>query len=399
MNDAGCGFDANESDGPHKALTLRPRHLPRASLERGHQALGMLGPHTPHLAARARPGGRHIASTVRAALVIVALSMSLSGCNSPFTPISPNGSVAFRDSSPGREGVINAVSITAANLPSPAEGKRYICWLVDRERAAAIRLGQLVPGDASQGSMWKLQFQISETGPNLLFSGEKRQLEVLVTQEPQDSLATIPSGPIALRGQVPDIPFFHVQHLLVGHPLDNPPGHLVRLLRQAQILTEEPMAELLLAMDGVYPQWEVACAAQSIIDMIQGSDGADYGQLPHRCTDAHFPITQVGDGHGILQHVQDTLAHVVAAERATGFTSQMKQGADELRDDAANVLAWYTTASQYAVEIVHGNNIHARDLRALCEEALRGDPDTGKRGIFQAYAAAQRMATLQLTPP
>jgi len=294
--------------------------------------------------------------------------------------------------------VINAVMITAENLPPPGAGTRYVCWLVDQERAVVLRLGPLQP-DSGTGGKWKLPFQVGETTPNFLFSGDKRLLRVLVTQEPLDATASEPTGPTILSGQFADQPFLHIQHLLVGHPVTNPPGHLVRLLRQAEILTEEPIPQLFLAIDGAYPQWEAGCAAQSIVDMIEGSSGEHYRQLPSQCTNAHFPITQVGDGHGILQHIQDTLTHVIGAEQAAGFTKEMKQGADELMSDAGNVRDWFSTANQYALEIKQGNNIHVRDLKALCEMALRGNTDTGKGGVYQAYLAAQRMATLSLTPP
>jgi hypothetical protein len=218
-----------------------------------------------------------------------------------------------------------------------------------------------------------------------------------VTLEPLGSTAAIATGTTVLFGQVPEAPFFHVQHLLVGHPVTSPPGHIIRLLRQAQILVEEPLAQLFLAIDGVYPQWEAACAAQSILDMVEGKSGTDYHPLPTMCTFAHFPVTQIGDGYGILNHVRDVLAHAVSALDSTGVTSDMITGAKDLERDTTNVKEWYTTIVTYALEIVHGANVHARDLRALCEDALQGNLDTGQGGIYQAYKAAQGMASIRLT--
>jgi hypothetical protein len=345
-------------------------------------------------------GGSSPSVAVRVLLIIAVVGSSLAACGgSARSDIAPHGSVSFQDSSVGREGVINAATITVEHLPPPPEGAGYTCWLVDKERDTALRLGRLVPAGDGSRDAWSLQFQGKESDPNLLFSGDKRQFEVLVTEEPIESDASRPTGPTRLLGQAPDIPFLHVQHLLVGHPVTNPPGHLIRLLRQAQILVEEPVAQLFLAIDGVYPQWEAACAAQSILDMVEGSGGPDYHQLAARCTNAHFPITQSGDGYGILRHIQDVQAHVVTAEASAGITSEMRAGADDLKRDATDLHDWYTVVSQYAVEIVNGTNTHARDLRALCENGLQGNVDTGQGGIYQAYKAAQRMAVITLSQP
>jgi hypothetical protein len=295
--------------------------------------------------------------------------------------------------------VINALDLNTVNLPPAAAGMNYIGWLLDKERGVSIRLGRLAPASNATSGQWTLHFQNDVSSPSLLYSGDKRLLQVLVNLEPIDATQATPTGTTVLFGQVPAAPFFHVQHLLVGHPVIAPPGHVIRLLRQAQILVEEPLAQLFLAIDGVYPQWEAACAAQSILDMIEGKSGSDYRPLPMKCTYAHLPVTQVGDGYGIENHLRDILAHVESALESPGITSDMTSGAHDLRRDANDLKGWYDTAAAYAREIVNGSNVHARDMRALCENALQGDLDTGQGGVYQAYAAAQRMATITLTTP
>jgi hypothetical protein len=330
---------------------------------------------------------------------MVVLAQSLAACSAPSLPLPASGVASFQDSTPGHDGLIDDVQLSVASLQPPQEGMEYTGWLVDKERAVFLRLGQLVPVSDATGGTWTLQYKSKAAGPSLLFSGEKRLLEVLVTMEPVGGPDTTPGGTTVLAGQFPEAPFYHVQHLLVGHPVTDPPGHIIRLLRQAQILVEEPLAQLFLAIDGVYPQWEAACAAQSILDMVEGKSGGAYRPLPTACTYAHFPVTQVGDGYGIDNHLKDVLAHVVSAEDSPGVTSTMSAGAVDVQGDATNLKDWYSAVATYALEIVHGSNVHVRDLRALCEDALQGDLDSKQGGIYQAYAAAQSMATLRLTVP
>jgi hypothetical protein len=334
------------------------------------------------------------------AVCIPLLFTSVAGCALFGSPGGASGEVRFSDSNIAQWGAINTLTLSAHGLPAPEGGRYYVGWLLDNEREAVTSLGKLSPTAGGANGDYGLTFNAPSPDVNLLFSGDQTKLEVDVTQEsPATPPPTRPSGKVMLVGIFPHDPFVHVQHLVVGHPPSVPPGHLVRLLRQTHILYEEPVGQLLQAINGVRPKEQVRCAAQSVLNMVEGTGGANYQPLSTDCTYARDPITQNGDGHGTLNHTADALHHLDVSLKIPTATAAMHTSGSALSNELKTIYGWMAKVDQYALEVRNGDTTHVRDIEALCRQAAFGDLTSGNKGVDQAFVDGQAMATLALTAP
>lgn len=146
--------------------------------------------------------------------VLLILASLLQACTPAIIAIAgaiPTGSATFFDA--GRVGSINAITITAQNLPPQAAGKIYEGWLVDQEQDIWKPLGPFTFENTNGEHTWMLQVLRVKPGQNLLYTVEGDNLQLWVTTESAAGLKDVPSASPLLIGQYPIKPFMHIQHL------------------------------------------------------------------------------------------------------------------------------------------------------------------------------------------
>ncbi|HYA98814.1 MAG TPA: anti-sigma factor, partial [Ktedonobacteraceae bacterium] len=201
------------------------------------------------------------------------------------TPVATNanGTVSFSDSQNG-SGHSNVVTINARGLTAPPSGSQYEAWMVNTQSEQATGLGTLVQNkDGTYTAK-------STSQHNILGLGNR--VEVTLEQ----GTVVVPTGQVVIAANYPPKAFVHVKHLLVSFP-DTPGkiGLLVGLVDQSQKLSSA--AQLLQSISASQNSFAIQCAAQSIIDIAEGTNGAHYRPLTN-CASAN--IAEAGDGYGLL---------------------------------------------------------------------------------------------------
>jgi len=293
------------------------------------------------------------------------------------------------------QAITDTVKITISGLPSPAQGTEYDAWLVNEQQEQTTALGTLKP----QGQGFSLTY--TDQMQNLLGLGDT----ITVTQE-QDN-ATLPTGKTLLSAQFPQMAFIHIRHILVAFP--NTPHHiglLVGLLsqaRQAQI-----QAILLNGLSGNGNPTAITCAAQNLLNIIEGQHGHHYSQLPAQCAGLNATVT--GDGYGLLGadgYISMAGQHASLAAQADDATNTIKSHAALVETSLANVTNWMTTVDNDAQSLLSHPNDNGKilEIEALTDRAINGvdldndgriDPVTGEVGAVIAFQQGQLMAQLTL---
>ena len=204
----------------------------------------------------------------------------------------PTGQVEFVDSPNSPAGHSDALTMTVQGLSAPADGTHYSAWLLNHQTERVVRLGALARlgyptytltynGDGSSG----------QPGTNLVGAGDTLE----ITREQGNN--SDPLGAVVLTGTLPPHSAQHIAHLLVSFP-DTPGqiGLLVGVLDQTQLVNEQATA--LQNAAASHSTVGVTCAAQSILDIIEGAKGTNYRPLPAGC--AAQNISLIGDGYGLL---------------------------------------------------------------------------------------------------
>ena len=309
---------------------------------------------------------------------------------------SARGVVSFSDGQNG-QGLTNTLKLKITSLGAPPNDLHYYAWIIDAASEKTLSLGRLV----AQGQNFTLTFTDKI---NLLGAGD--QLEI--TQEPGNPM--FPAGEVVLSGTLPPLALIHIRHLLVR--FDTTPGKiglLVGLRDQARVLNKQ--AQLLQSFAGK-GQHKTACAAQSIINVIEGAGGKNTQPLADAC--AAFNVTDVGDGFGLLNPGDPNAGYIVlSAEHAalaaiqSDATPTVRMHAQHVQIATANLKKWVTTIDNDAQQLlVHPGNIALiTEITTLANHTLNGvdrdddgqvDPISGEAGTITAYNEGQMMAQLTL---
>ena len=315
------------------------------------------------------------------------------------------GEVLFMDAQNGVPGNSDALVITASNLNAPAPGYQYAAWFIDNSTEEILPLGVLSGKNATFSLRYTDRGGPGQAVPNLLALGTRVEvtLEKVGSREPQ-------GNPI-LNGSFPPQAFVHIQHLLVHFPTTpEHKGVLVGTLEQTHLLNMQAAVLQYLAASG--NSVAVACMAQNMIDLIEGTQGANYHPLAASC--AVHTITATGDGFGLLGegyagkgYIGLSEGHASLAINQPDATSLMHLHAGLLTIALSNVTGWLNTIDQDAFHLLNNptDTTSIQEIVALSDAAYHGvdtngdglvDPVPGEAGAITAYEQGQLMAALQL---
>jgi hypothetical protein len=352
------------------------------------------------------PGRRRFAFiAIIIALLIIGLSAGVftliqqkpaATSGKPATPatVSAGGSVAFSSSS-GEQGITDTVSIDISGLSAPGQGMQYDAWLENQQQEQITALGSL----SAQGKSFVLTY--TDKGHNLLALGNI----VLITQEQNG--ATLPTNGGVLSASFPPLAFVHIKHLLVAFPTTpHNIGLLVGLLGQAQQIYAQAL--LLKNAAGNGNTTAVTCAAQNLVNLVEGQNGQHFSQLPFACSTLN--ITVSGDGFGLLGsngYISLAAQHASLAAQASDATNVVKTNASHVETSMNNVKDWMTTVDQDAQSLLSnpGDMGKIQEIVSSSNYALNGfdldnsgdvNPASGQAGVVLAFKQAQLMAQLTL---
>jgi hypothetical protein len=252
----------------------------------------------------------------------------------------------------------------------------------------------------------------SSSGVNLLGVGDG--VEVTLEQ----GSVTVPVGRVVLSGTFPPQAFVHIKHLLVSFPTTpGSIGLLVGVLNETQKLNAQ--AVLLQNAAAGHDSVAVRCAAQSLLDIIEGKEGAHYQPLGAEC--AAKGINIPGDGFGLLgpvsgdgtyshpdaSYLDNASAHASLAATQPDATKTIRTHAQHVETALANVKGWVTMVQQDAIELLQSpqNTAQVGEIVTLSDHAYHGvssapdqlpAPVVGQAGAQTAYLHGQFMAALSL---
>ncbi len=314
-----------------------------------------------------------------------------------------SGQVKFFDSQASVTGNTDALSITASGLSDLPSGYQYNAWLIDTVNQQILSLGAL----SKNGKSFTLTF--NQPDKNLLGQGN----EVEITQE-QQGQPSEPSGNLILSAKFPPQAFVHIRHLLTKFPTT--PGQiglLVGLLNETQELNAQ--AAILQNSLGNGEEHVRQCLAQSIIDIIEGTNGAGYSALSSWCMAQN--ITQAGDGFGLLDAGVSATSHgylAMAAQHAA-LAANQPDSTDLIRNRArnvevsiANIKALLEEIKGDAIQLLSNpsDTSQVAEIISRSDHAYHGfdqngngiiEPILGEAGAITAYTQGQLMATLTLS--
>lgn len=342
-----------------------------------------------------------------ALLVVASLAISITMLiRQGQATVQMTGQVLFMDTQNGLPGNSDALTITASNLNAPAPGYQYAAWLIDSSTEEILPLGVLSEKNATFTLRYTDRSGSGQAVPNLLALGTR----IEVTLEKTGSRA--PQGNAILNGSFPPQPFVHIQHLLVQFPTTpEHKGVLVGTLEQTRLLNMQ--AAVLQYLAASSNSAAVECVAQSMIDLIEGTQGANYHPLASAC--AAHNITAVGDGFGLLGdgyagkgYLALSEGHASLAINLPDATSSMHQHAGLLLIALSNITAWLNTIDRDAFHLLNNptDSASIQEIVALSDAAYHGidtngdglvDPVAGEAGAITAYEQGQLMAALPLT--
>lgn len=292
-------------------------------------------------------------------------------------------------------GETNALRLTIQNLAAPPSGSEYEAWIINDQSEQVTGLGKLT----EKNQIWSLAF--SEANTNLLAEGDK--LEVTLEQ----GEVTAPTGKAILVGTFPAQAFQHIQHLLVSFPTTpGKIGMLIGVVQQTHAL--DIQAAVLQSVAASRDSVAIGCAAQSMLDIIEGTHGTHYHPLVATCLQRNITVT--GDGFGLLGkngYVASAEEHASLALNQPDATSVMRQHAALMDIALSNITGWVTTTEQDLLRLqAHPADLSSlQEIATLTDAAYRGvdangngqiDLIAGEAGALTAYQQGQLMATLSL---
>jgi hypothetical protein len=335
--------------------------------------------------------------------VITSAIYYLSQKSTSSSSAAPSGQVSFFDSQTSIAGNTDALRITTASLDDPPAGYQYNAWLLDTDNEQILSLGTLSKSDKGFVLMY------NQDGTNLL--GQGNQIEI--TQE-QQGPSSEPLGKPLLSAKFPPQVFVHIRHLLTKFP-DTPGqiGLLVGLLNETQKLYAQ--AALLQNNLGSGKDQVRQCIAQSMIDIIEGKNGADYHTLSDWCTTQN--IMQTGDGFGLLDpgdrpndhgYLATAAQHAALTAYLSDTTSLIRNQARKVEVSTSNINNLVQAIKKEAMKLLSNPS----DMSQVTEMVSQSDhvyhgfdqngngiiqPIMGEAGALTAYTQGQLMATLTLS--
>ncbi len=342
----------------------------------------------------------------------------LRGAGSPAGPTKPSATVTFFDSDAGQRGVASGATdsakVVAQGLGEPGTGSAYYAWLINTSTENITGLGVLRPVGGAYTVSFTPAANSTTSSTNLLSDGS----EVEITLE--KSAVTVPVGRVVLKGNSPPKTFVHIGHLIVNFP-GWPSPLLVGSLLETQRIGS--IAQTLKSAVG-HNTTTVQCAAQSILDILEGTGASDYRPLPASC--AGVNITNTGDPKGYAlvgakaasyttsnpdpSYLDAASEHAALAGEQSDATSYIKlrvQGAVEAITNTNTALAT-VRVDALALLTDPANSAKAADLVTFVDRAyqgtgtpsgasVNGPPDALGGGVLVAYEEAQLMATVTLS--
>lgn len=356
-----------------------------------------------------------VLSAISAVLLVSVIGSILLWNNAHKASSSPGASmgasanaVSFFDSVPNGAFNSDALKMSLTSLPQLQRGHWYAAWLIDDTTDKVLPLGKLTV-QGSQTKTYMLMYSGADAqggaGVNLLGFGNR----IRITDETQSG--NLPSGKVVMEGSFPPQAFMHIRHLLVGFPTTpQQQGFLVGLMQQMTLLYQQANG-LKDWINQQYPK-STLCAAQSIVDIIEGKSGPHYQPLAADCNvDVTHPWP-AGDTYGLvgkdgyLAGVDD---HAALAANSPDATDNIRMHHMHIHMAVLNMTGWLTTVDQDALKVLQGDRspatynaiVHYSQI-ALNGQIANGDesvnPVMGEAGATQAYAHGQLLATLILMP-
>jgi Anti-sigma-K factor rskA len=310
------------------------------------------------------------------------------------------GQIAFTDSPNGVPGHSDALHISIQNLEPPPAGFQYNAWLVNNATEQNMALGTLTASGQTFSLTYAQDGRNGLPGTNLIGAGD----EVKITLE--QASVSAPTGRVILSAAFPPKAFVHIRHLLYSFPISpGKIGLLVGLHNQAGLLNEE--AALLQNASASRNISAIRCVSQSIIDIIEGTNGSAYQRLSPLCFSLN--LANAGDGFGLLGNTGYILLaseHASLAATQPDATDTIRLHASHVETAMANIKGWVTKIEQDAlvVRAAPGNATVIQEMVALSDRVFHGvdidgdgriDPVVGEAGALTGYDEGQLMATLQ----
>jgi plastocyanin len=308
------------------------------------------------------------------------------------------GIVRFVDDTGHNDRVI----ATLTNLPRPEAATEYELWLTGGP--APLSAGRFAPDEAGVATV---DYRAPEAS-NLVgtYNG------ALVTIEPLPDPDPAASADVLLRGELTGGALTHVRHVLVSFPATpNARGFGIgmRELAEQALRFAGLQSEAVAAGDLA----DVRAHAERIVNLIEGAQGPDYGDL-----DGDGQVADGGDGFGLLQGGQ-LAGYLLAAEDHARLAAEspeasefMRQRAAEMKVTVANARERFAQLRDAELHILEAETAdEAQPLvaaaLALADRALVGvdanaderiDPIAGEGGALTAYIRGQLLATISVSP-
>lgn len=265
------------------------------------------------------------------------ITRSATSASAPVTGADANGQVIgvlrFSDAA----GVLDQLTFSGQKMLSPGDGKQYEVWMRGSGGERRQSMGVL---KLDAGGKGELSYK-DKNGTNLL--SEVSGLEVTI--EPNPDSNPQPSGDVAFSGSLPPNSTMHVGHLLVAS--EEAPEHTawaVGLLRQT--LAVNALAQNMAASRRDGDLATMKLDAESIVNIIEGQNGKDYGDL-----DKDGKVSNSNeDGYGLLLngsnmgYIQGTIDHAELAMKSPDATDSMKAHGEHVLISAKN-------AGDFAVQL------------------------------------------------
>ncbi len=335
-------------------------------------------------------------------LVVIIVGVVIASALLFIAPTTATGQVSFFDSQSSIAGNTDALKISISGLNTPPTGSHYDAWLFDTNNEQILSLGTFSKNDTG------FLLANNQPGTNLIGKGNK----IEITQE-QGTVNT-PSGKIILSATFPPLAFVHIRHLLASFPTT--PGQiglLVGLLHETQKLNTQ--ASLLQNNLGNDKQQTRKCLAQSIIDIIEGTNGTHYSPLPYSCTAQN--IMETGDGFGLLDpsatatshgYIATVSAHATLAANQTDSTDLIRNQAKKVEVSTENMKTLVQQINTDALQLLanSSNTSQAAEIISRSDRVYHGvdqngdgkiEPIMGEAGAMTAYTNGQLMASLTLS--
>ncbi len=307
-----------------------------------------------------------------------------------------NGTVSFVDA-PGGSGHTDAVKLAISGLLAPPSGDQYTAWLVNSSSKQAFKLGTLT----NTSQVYSLNYNGNNT--NLIAEGDT--IEITLEQ----GAVSAPTGKTLLSAAFPPQAYTYIRHLLASYSTTpQQTGLLVGLYEQAQALNSA--ARQLPTFASQHNTQALQCAAQNLLDIIEGKSGAHYRPLASAC--ASLGISSTGDGFGLLGnngYMALSQSQISLAANTSDATVNIKVHERHVSYALQDMHDWLTALDSDALRLLNNPGAAAGvpDIVTLANHDLYGvdlnhdgsiDYVPGEAGATIAYIHGQYMAALVLAP-